>query len=118
MLIFTKIVFIVFLLAINTYGFILVKQQKDMEEDSPCKQGYGKLLICALLGGAIAVYVAMFIFKYKLDSLVLMVFVPVLFAVNVFFAYLLFRANFGFYVEPRASLGAFQYKSLVLKISR
>lgn len=106
MLIFVKIVFIVFLLAINTYGFLLVKRHSEDETDSPCKSGAGKFLICALLGGALAIYVAMFIYKFRLDSLVMMVFVPVLIAVNVFFAFILFRTNFGFVVKPSNSIYA------------
>ena len=51
----------------------------------------GKLFVAGALGGATGVYVAMFVFKYRLTSLFLMVVMPVLITLNI---YILI---FGFY---------------------
>ena len=43
--------------------------------------------------------VAMFIFKYNLDSLILMVFLPVIACLNIFIVWLLYKYNFGFEID-------------------
>ena len=97
MLIFLKILLSVYLVAINFYGFLLISQQKRAEEDGEsCKIKDGKVFITGVLGGALGVYVSMFIFKYRLTSLALMVFMPVFIAVNVYLVVMLFTQNFGF----------------------
>ncbi len=53
-----------------------------------------KLLLTGALGGAITIYVCMFIYKYKLSNLLLMVVMPVLAAVNVYAWITLFRSGF------------------------
>ena len=97
MLIFIKILLIVYLVAINFYGFMLIGAQKRAEEDGDsCKVKDGKIFVTGLLGGALGVYVSMFIYKYRLTSLMLMVFMPVFIAVNVYLVIMLFSQNFGF----------------------
>ena len=108
MLIFLKITVIVYFLAINVYGFILVYMQRKSRAEStgqPCELqpaqpqnnvkkptvSDGKLFVAGALGGATGVYVAMFVFKYRLISLFLMVVMPVLITLNI---YILI---FGFY---------------------
>lgn len=92
MLIFIKITVLVYFLAINVYGFILICAQKKSSEEL-CEKSVsdGKLFITGALGGAIGIYVAMFVFKYRLTSLFLMVCMPVLIVLNI---YVLI---FGFY---------------------
>ena len=53
-----------------------------------------KLLLCGALGGAITIYVCMFVFKYKLNDLLLMIVLPILTAVNGYFWFLLFSSRF------------------------
>lgn len=92
MLIFIKVIVGVYFVAVNVYGFLLIHIQRKCHEECSEKQvSDGKLFIAGALGGAIGVYVAMFVFKYRLSSLFLMVTMPVLITVNV---YVLI---FGFY---------------------
>ena len=58
----------------------------------------GKLLITGALGGAIAIYVCMFVFKFKRTELLLMVVMPLLGVLNVYLWVLLFRSGFSFFL--------------------
>ena len=92
MLVFIKIIVAVYFVAINVYGFFLIRLQRKEHEECAEKQiSDGKLFIAGALGGATGVYLAMFVYKYRLDSLFLMVSMPVLITVNI---YVLI---FGFY---------------------
>jgi uncharacterized membrane protein YsdA (DUF1294 family) len=99
------IILIVYLLAINLYSVILLKEQKKTIDD--CVENSerihdGKLFITGLLGGALGIYVAMFVMKYRLKSLFLMVIMPVLIAINIYIVLFALRSNFGFVVAPAA----------------
>lgn len=92
MLVFIKIIVAVYFIAVNVYGFLLIMlQRKEHEECSEKHVPDGKLFITGALGGASGIYIAMFVFKYRLTSLFLMITMPVLITVNV---YVLI---FGFY---------------------
>ena len=96
MLIFIRILVVVYLVAVNFYGFMLIGAQKRAEDDGePCKVKDGKIFVTGMLGGALGVYISMFIYKYRLTSLLLMVFMPVLIAASVYAVILLFSGNFG-----------------------
>jgi hypothetical protein len=116
------ILLIAYIVAINFYAFILVKSMRDKERDSqaytqaqplvsanteglpseqantptPVQRYIGKLLITGLLGGAITVYVCMFILKFKRTELLLMVLMPLLGVLNIYTWVLLFKSGFGF----------------------
>lgn len=86
------VLLVVYILAVNYYGFRLVKEKRDAEECGACPQGEGKLLLAAALGGAAAIYIAMFCMHYRLTSLLLMVAMPLLAVLNLYCFYLGFRS--------------------------
>ncbi len=95
------IVFIVYLVAVNLYGVLMLRFQKKASEDESGetpKISDAKLFLAAILGGATGIFVFMFIFKYRLKSLFLMVFMPVLIAVNVYLIVLALSSGFGLFV--------------------
>lgn len=100
MLIFIRILLGVYLAAVNFYGFLLIGQHKRAEEEgNACKVKDGKIFVTGLIGGALGVYVSMFVFKYRLSNLTLMVFMPVFVAVNAYLAIVMYTQNFGLGTE-------------------
>ena len=95
---FFYVLFIAYILAINAYAFMLVRSLKDKAEIDPSspinKQFDGKLALTGVLGGAIAIYVSMFVFKYRLSNLFLMILMPLLGVLNIFLFFSLFRFKF------------------------
>lgn len=94
------IIFIVYILAVNFYAVILLRTQRDESGGNETKMnsGDGKLILTAILGGAIAIYVSMFIMRYRLKNLLLMILMPVLAVLNVYFFILAFRSGFTFFI--------------------
>lgn len=94
------IVFIVYILAVNFYAVMLLKTQRDEfgENDSKITSGDGKIILTAILGGAIAIYVSMFIMRYRLKNLLLMILMPVIAVLNVYFFIVAFKSGFTFFV--------------------
>ena len=109
------ILLVAYIIAINFYAFLLIKSLKDRDkaaevnrqaeplintattENPPIKdRALGKLMLAGALGGAITIYVCMFLFKYKRSDLLLMVLMPLLGVLNVYIFVLLFKSGFGF----------------------
>ena len=111
------IIFYIFLtayiLSINFYSFLLIKTIRDNEEElermkekqansspsttnAPHEKYTGKLCVAGLLGGAITIYVCMFLLKYKRTDLLLMVLMPLLGVLNIYIFALLYKSGFGF----------------------
>ena len=90
------ILLVAYILAVNFYSFLLVKSLRDKERQaeidrqaaplleasqnengtngkSPQEKYLGKLFIAGALGGAITIYLCMFLLKYKRSELLLMV---------------------------------------------
>lgn len=93
------IIFIVYILAVNFCGIMLVRTLRDESCERGAQSfGDGKLLLCAILGGAIAIYISMFIMRFKLKNILLMILLPVIGVLNVYFAVIAFRSGFTFFV--------------------
>ena len=96
------ILIIVYVLAINLYGILMLHFQKKSRaqgDEETIAISDGKLILTGFLGGAIGIYVFMFIFKYRLKSLVMMVALPVIIALNIYVIYLTFTRGIA-YVLP------------------
>lgn len=88
----------VYLLAINFYGIlILVFQKKSKNYDQSSNGGISdaKIILTGLLGGAVGIYTTMFITKYKLKSIFIMILMPLFIAVDVFLAITFLTGGFG-----------------------
>ncbi|MDE6597643.1 MAG: hypothetical protein K2K60_03280 [Clostridia bacterium] len=94
------IAFIVYILAVNFYAVILLRTLRD-ENGDDCKAntGDGKIILTAILGGAIGAYVSMFIMRYKIKNVLLMVLMPVIAVFNVYFFIVAFRSGFTFFIR-------------------
>ena len=94
------IIFTVYILAINFYSVMLLIWQKNeyLSDESKLNGGDGNLILSALLGGAIGIYIAMFITKFKLKNMLFMILMPVIGALNVWFFVLAYRSGFTFVV--------------------
>ena len=94
------IIFIVYILAVNFYAVLLLKSQRDEfgRNESKMNSGDGKLILTAILGGAIAIYISMFIFRYRTKNLLLMLLMPVIGVLNVYFIITAFRSGFTFFI--------------------
>lgn len=92
------VIFTVYILAINFYAVMLLIWQKNqyMTDENKLNTGDGKLILAALLGGAIGIYVAMFITKFKLNNMLFMILMPVIGALNIWFVVLAYRSGFTF----------------------
>ena len=92
---------IVYFFAINFYGILMLNFQKKARQDGDEENiaiSDTKLFLAGLLGGATGIYVFMFIFKYRLKSLFMMVFMPVLIALNVYLIIMILNGGFGLYL--------------------
>ncbi len=87
----------VYILAINFYAFRFLKSQKEGYETDGVIKGDGKLLLAACLGGAIAIYVSMFIMRFRLGNLFFMIFMPLLAVLNIYCFVLAFRGIYLFF---------------------
>lgn len=94
------IVFIVYILAINFYAVMLLRTLKEesFEDEGKMKAGDGKLILTAMLGGAIAIYVSMFIMRFRTKNLLLMILMPVIAVFNVYLCIVAFRSGISFFV--------------------
>lgn len=92
------IIFTVYILAINFYSVMLLVSQKNeyLTDENKLNSGDGKLILSALLGGAVGIYIAMFITKFKLKNMLFMILMPVIGALNIWFIVLAYRSGFSF----------------------
>ncbi|MCI8369095.1 MAG: hypothetical protein HFJ81_05640 [Clostridia bacterium] len=92
------IIFAAYIIAVNVYSVMLLLAQRNeyMSDESKLNAGDGKLILSALLGGAIGIYVTMFITRFKLKNMLLMILLPVIGVINVWLCVVAFRSGFTF----------------------
>ncbi len=92
------IIFAAYIIAVNVYSVMLLLSLRNeyMLDESKLNTGDGKLILSAILGGAIGIYVTMFITRFKLKNMLLMILLPVIAVLNVWFCVLAFRSGFTF----------------------
>jgi uncharacterized membrane protein YsdA (DUF1294 family) len=78
--------------------YLLSLKNDYISDERGQNYGDGKLLLAALLGGAISIYVTMFITKFKLKNILLMIALPVIAVFNVWFCVIAFRSGMTFFV--------------------
>ena len=90
------IILIVYLVAINFYGVLLLLSQKNERDKylNSHKISDGKLVLIGFLGGALGIFSFMLILKYRLGSFWLMVLLPVMISVTAYLSYLAFSGGF------------------------
>ena len=95
------VLLITYILAINFYGILMLHYQKKARENGD-EENIGisdsKLMLAGLLGGATGIYIFMFIFKYRLKSLFMMVLMPVFIALNVYLVVTLINGGINYLI--------------------
>ena len=88
-----NIILIVYILAINFYGAIMLNYQRKSFEDynkdapsnpKPKKISDFRLFLIGLLGGAMGIFTCMLIEKYRLKNFFLMIIFPLLIVLNIY----------------------------------
>lgn len=93
------IVLTVYIIAVNFYSVTLLVSQRNDYGDNPTKPvGDGKIILAAILGGALAVYVGMFVMRYKLKNILFMILMPVIAVLNIYFFYLAYSSGVTFFI--------------------
>ena len=79
---------------------MLIRSQRDDEGDDgkTAHRSDGKIILTALLGGAIGIYCAMFAMRYRLKNLLFMILMPVIAVVNIYFFYVAFKSGATFFI--------------------
>ena len=81
----------VYILAVNFYGFRLVKSQyEEGETETKLRGEIVRMLLTAALGGALAQFITMLVLRFRLKNLVLMIALPLFIVLNGYCFYLLF----------------------------
>ena len=87
-----------YIAAVNLYAVLLMRARRDEDKSGEGPhRGEGKIILTALLGGAIAVYASMFAMRYGLKNITLMILMPVIAVLNVFLFYIAFRSGLTFF---------------------
>lgn len=75
----------------DTENFMPKDKQQTQEEKSKILDKYGKkpisdlkLFLCCVLGGSLGTYIALFVFRYRLRDIAMMVLVPTILVLNIY----------------------------------
>ncbi len=94
-----RVIIITYIVSLNVYSYLLIYfQKKQLEESNETSVKDAKLFLSGLIGGAIGIYVSMFIYKYRLQNMLFMILVPMLIVLNVYVFISIFTGNFAFFL--------------------
>ena len=86
----------VYILAVNFYGFRLVRSQYEEGGTEDKLRGEAvRMLLTAALGGASAQFITMLVLRFRLKNLVLMIALPLFIVLNGYCFYLIYQAIAG-----------------------
>ncbi len=88
-----------YFISINLYGILMLKYQKKARQNGDEENisiSDSKLLLAGLMGGATGIFIFMFIFKYRLKSLVMMVLMPLFIVINFYIIITLIMGGLSF----------------------
>lgn len=77
---------------------LLALKDESLTDETKLNSSDGKLILSALMGGAIGLYVTIFITKFKMKNMLLMVLLPVIAVLNVWFTVVAFKSGFTFVI--------------------
>ena len=93
-----RVIIITYIVSLNVYSYLLIYfQKKQLEESNETSVKDAKLFLSGLIGGAVGIYVSMFIYKYRLQNLLFMILVPMLIVLNAYVFISIFTGNFAFF---------------------
>lgn len=85
------IYFMLYILGINLLGFILIKLDKSYAIKNKYRISEKTFFIISALLGSVGVYIGMYTFRHKTKHINFTVMVPVLFILNIFTVYAIFK---------------------------
>lgn len=85
------IYFMLYILGINLLGFILMKLDKNYAIKNKYRISEKTFFIISALLGSVGVYIGMYTFRHKTKHINFTVMVPVLFILNIFTVYAIFK---------------------------
>ena len=95
---FLQILIIVYVLAVNFYGGLMLSfQKKAKEEDDEHPVSDAKILFSAVLGGATGILITMIITRYRLKSALFMIVIPLLIALNAYLVFFAVSSGIGYF---------------------
>ena len=93
-----RILIAVYYLSINLYSFMLVySQKKQTVESGESRIKDAKLFFTGVMGGALGQFIASLVLAYRRESLLLIVVMPLLTAITVYFITLAIMSDFAFF---------------------
>ena len=100
MLMLIKILIVVYFLAINLFSFLLMRTQKlELVKTNQTTVKDSKLFLVGIMGGALGIFISTFIFAYRRDSMFIMVVMPLLITITVYFIVAVIFSNFSLFLS-------------------
>lgn len=100
MLMLIKILIVVYFLAINLFSFLLMRTQKlELVKTNQTTVKDSKLFLVGVMGGALGIFISTFILAYRRDSMFIMIVMPLLITITVYFIVAGIFSNFSLFLS-------------------